>query len=220
MCLRRTCLGIGGKPNVVSSPYLKNSVETSPHSNNCGFFELRRKLSGRKMTHQRGWMYMLPWDQVFHMLEWITQPVVDTIDDIYIVKELSNQLYSTTARPPPSQGICSISISTFPIPSLNRHKQAQARDFLWRSHPVAGTLSCLTLSHSWLSSLLVETWSCSGIHSPCICAGSQVMSVRQPTPIMISPFSLPDIGVHTGWSSQWDIYIDDMNSRSERIFLP
>lgn len=45
MCLRRTCLGIGGKPNVVSSPYLKNSVETSPHSNNCGFFELRRKLS-------------------------------------------------------------------------------------------------------------------------------------------------------------------------------
>lgn len=174
----KTCLGIGGKPNVVSSPYLKNSVEKSPHSNNCGFFELRRKLSGRKMTHQRGWMYMLPWEQVFHMLDWITQSVVDTIDDIYIVKELGKQFYSTTAHTPPSKGICSISVSTFPIHSLNRQEQAQARDFLWRSHSVAGTLSCLTLSLSCLSSLLVETWSCSGIRSPCICAGSQVMSVR------------------------------------------
>lgn len=79
---------------------------------------------------------------------------MDTIDDIYIVKELSNQLYSTTAHPPPSEGICSASVSTFPIHSLNRQEQAQ--DFLQRSHPVAGTLSGLTLSLSCLSSLLVE----------------------------------------------------------------
>lgn len=83
---------------------------------------------------------------------------MDTIDDIYIVKELSNQLYSTTAHPPPSEGICSASVSTFPIHSLNRQEQAQAQaqDFLQRSHPVAGTLSGLTLSLSCLSSLLVE----------------------------------------------------------------
>lgn len=58
------------------------------------------------------------------------QSVVDTIDDIYIVKELGKQFYSTTAHTPPSKGICSISVSTFPIHSLNRQEQAQARDFL------------------------------------------------------------------------------------------
>lgn len=192
-----TCLGAPGKPNTESSPYLQNSIETSPCSKSYAFFELRRQLFG-KMTHYKGQMYCTC------CLESIYQHV--GMDYSTCCKSKRTKATSPTVSyywQPTSREADSLQVWVCCLPpfvfiprvSQDRHEVITVT---WGP--------CHMVSTSSFPAALEDRTLTSIRHSVSIAMSSRTQVVEcQPKSNMVNPFSLPDSGVNAGQSNQWRV---------------